>query len=93
LAYRANPRRQKATGKPAPTKVGFIMIMNDPSTDMLTRIRNAQLPDTKRSSCPSEQQKAIAKILSDEAMSNPSTYRRPLQANQITLKYVQGNSP
>jgi len=70
------------------------MSMNDPISDMLTRIRNAQQAEKESVSMPSSKLKvAIAKVLKDEGYVDG--YAVVGEADkpqlQIALKYYAGN--
>jgi small subunit ribosomal protein S8 len=69
------------------------MTMQDPISDMLTRVRNAQAVDKKEVSMPHSKLKvAIAKVLHSEGYIN--TWREEGEGRErvliITLKYFEG---
>jgi small subunit ribosomal protein S8 len=66
--------------------------MQDPVSDMLTRVRNAQKANKVSVSMPSSKQKAnIAKVLKDEGyIADYSVSEGPKKVLSIDLKYYQG---
>ncbi len=68
------------------------MSMQDPVSDMLTRIRNAQKAEKVNVSMPSSKQKVnIAKVLKDEGYINDFTVTGEIKKTlTIELKYFQG---
>lgn len=67
------------------------MSMQDPISDMLTRIRNGQTSDKKTVVMPlSKQKKAIAKLLLDEGYINGFNVSEENNGSlEVTLKYYQ----
>ncbi len=69
------------------------MSMNDPVSDMLTRIRNAQQAEKESVSMPSSKLKAaIAKVLKDEGYIDDFAVRGELSKPEleVNLKYYAG---
>ena len=70
------------------------MSMNDPVSDMLTRIRNAQQAEKESVSMPSSKLKvAIAKVLKDEGYIDDFAVRGESSKPelQVSLKYYAGS--
>ena len=70
------------------------MSMNDPVSDMLTRIRNAQQAEKESVSMPSSKLKvAIAKVLKDEGYIEDFAVRGESSkpALEVSLKYYAGS--
>ena len=70
------------------------MSMNDPISDMLTRIRNAQQAEKESVSMPSSKLKvAIAKVLKDEGYIDDFTVRGEVAKPvlEVGLKYYAGS--
>lgn len=70
------------------------MSMNDPVSDMLTRIRNAQQAEKESVSMPSSKLKvAIAKVLKDEGYIDDFAVRGEASKPelQVSLKYYAGS--
>ena len=70
------------------------MSMNDPVSDMLTRIRNAQQAEKESVSMPSSKLKvAIAKVLKDEGYIDDFAVRGESSKPEleVSLKYYAGS--